>query len=312
MRTDRDSRGDPSRLDPARVRSAFERAAASYDSAAVLHHEVGQRMAERLALVRLQPETILDAGCGTGDAIPELRTRFPPASIVGLDIAAAMLEAARRRVASSTTPERSILARWLGARSTVHGPTGLVRADACRLPFAGGRFDLVWSNLLLQWINEPPRAFSEFNRVLGVGGLLMFTTFGPDTLFELRAAFSGVDQSTHVHRFIDMHDLGDMLVHAGFAEPVMDMERITMTYVDADALMRDLKSTGAHNATFGRPRGLIGRGRWQRVRAALERFRRDGRLPATFEVLYGHAWKPEPRTADDGRAIVHFRSRPER
>jgi len=165
---------------------------------------------------------------------------------------------------------------------------------------------------VLQWINEAPRVFSEFRRVLRVGGLLMFTTFGPDTLLELRSAFAGVDRATHVHRFVDMHDLGDMLVHAGFAEPVMDMERITLTYSDAGALMRDLKRTGARNASVGRPRGLTGRGRWQRMLAGIERFRRDGRLPATFEVVYGHAWKPEPRTSEDGRTIVRFRSRPER
>jgi malonyl-CoA O-methyltransferase len=312
MHADGDLRREPSRLDPTRVRKAFERAAATYDAAAVLHHEVGQRMAERLGLVRLQPETILDAGCGTGDAIPELRTRFPAASIVGLDIATAMLEAARRRAASATTAERSIFARWLGAAGAVRGSTSLVCADAGRLPLASASVGLVWCNLALEWINDPARVFSEFHRVLRVGGLLMFATLGPDTLKELRAAFTAADRKPHVGRFIDMHDLGDMLVHAGFAEPVMDMEKITMTYADADAMMRDLKATGARNATLGRPRGLVGRGRWQRMRAALERFRRHGRLPATFEVVYGHAWKPEPRTTDDGRAIVRFRSRPER
>jgi malonyl-CoA O-methyltransferase len=130
--------------------------------------------------------------------------------------------------------------------------------------------------------------------------------FGPDTLKELRAAFSGIDGATHVGRFIDMHDLGDLLVEAGFADPVMDMETITLTYADGPAMMRELKALGAHNATVGRPRGMMGRERWRRVLAALERFRRDDRLPATYEVLYGHAWKPEPRLAADGRAIVRF------
>jgi malonyl-CoA O-methyltransferase len=305
-----DSRSDPSRLDPARVRRAFERAAATFDSAAVLHHEVGQRMAERLALIKLRPDAILDAGCGTGDAMTELRTRFPPASILGVDVARAMLVAARLRSAAAAVPERSLLGRWLGPRGGAQGAAAFVCADACRLPFAGGRFDLVWSNLTLQWVNEPPRAFTEFHRVLRVGGLLMFTTFGPDTLQELRAAFAGVDRAIHVHRFIDMHDLGDMLVHAGFAEPVMDMEKLTLTYTDAGGLMRDLKATGAQNAAVGRPRGLMGRARWRSVLAALERFRREGRLPATFEVVYGHAWKSEPRTTEDGRAIVRFRTRP--
>ena len=309
MRTDPDSRRDASRLDPRSVRRAFERAATTYDPAAVLQREIGQRMAERLALVKLQPTTILDAGCGTGEALGELRTRFPAAAIVGLDIALAMLSAAHRRSASNVA-ERSLLSRLLGGRLTPSGSTALVCADLCRLPLSAGIFDLVWSNLALQWINEPPIAFAELGRVLRVGGLLMFTTFGPDTLAELRTAFGGIDRAPHVHRFIDMHDLGDMLVQAGFAEPVMDMEKLTLTYADADALMRDLKATGEQNAAVGRPRGLMGRGRWQRLLAALEHFRREGRLPITFEVVYGHAWKPEPRVAADGRASVRVHPRP--
>jgi malonyl-CoA O-methyltransferase len=303
---DDELRRDRSRLDPRSVRRAFERAAATYDSAAVLQREIGQRMAERLALVRLQPEAILDAGCGTGDALTELRTRFPSASIVGLDIALAMLAAAKRRGISAGAAERSILSRLLGPRPPASGGTALVCADACGLPIAPSSFDLVWSNLTLHWINEPPSAFAEFHRVLRVGGLLMFTTFGPDTLTEIRAAFAGVDRATHVSRFIDMHDWGDMLVQAGFAEPVMDMEKLTLTYADASAFMRDLKAIGAQNATLGRPRGLMGRARWQRMLAALEAFRRESRLPATFEVVYGHAWKAERRMTEDGRTIVQF------
>ena len=310
MPSDDDPRRDPSRLDTGRVRRAYEQAAATYDAAAVLHREIGQRMAERLPLVKLEPAAILDAGCGTGDGIAELRTRFPAAMIVGLDVAFAMLTVARRRTQAVGAGERSVLARLFGAARTA-GPGELVCGDACRLPFAGGAFDLVWSNLVLQWINDPPIAFAEFLRALRVGGLLMFTTFGPDTLGELRSAFARVDRATHVSRFLDMHDLGDMLVRAGFAEPVMDMERLALTYADAGALMRDLRATGARNATVGRPRGLTGKGRWQRMLAALDAFRREGRLPATFEVVYGHAWKPEPRVAPDGRAIVrlHPRSR---
>ena len=309
MRTDPDTPRDPSHLDPRSVRRAFERAAATYDSAAVLDREIGQRMAERLALVRLKPRAILDAGCGTGEGLDELRTRYPEAAIVGLDIALAMLAASKRRRSSAPAPERSILARIVRAGSTAPGPSALVCADACRMPLAAGAFDLVWSNLTLQWINDPQIAFAEFHRVLRIGGLLMFTTFGPDTLTELRAAFAGADRATHVSRFIDMHDLGDTLVHGGFAGPVMDMEKLTLTYADAKALMCDLKAIGAQNATVGRPRGLTGRARWQRMIESLEKFRRDGRLPATFEVIYGHAWKPEPRVAADGRAIVRVQPR---
>jgi malonyl-CoA O-methyltransferase len=297
---------DPLRLDPQSVRHAFERAAASYDASAVLQREIGQRMAERLLLVKLQPAAILDAGCGTGDALSELSARYPDAFLVGLDLAYAMLDSARSRAAAANASERSLLARLLGTRAMARREPALLCGDACRLPLAAGTIDLVWSNLTLQWINDASAAFAEFHRVLRVGGLLMFTTFGPDTLKELRAAFAGVDGATHVSRFIDMHDVGDMLVQAGFADPVMDMETITLTYADATTMMRELKAIGAHNATVGRPRGLTGRARWRRVLAALETFRREGRLPATYEVVYGHAWKPEPRFADDGRAIVRF------
>lgn len=301
------SEPDPHRLDPRSLRRAFERAAATYDAAAALQREIGQRMAERLALVKLQPAAILDAGCGTGDALSELSTRYPEAFVLGLDVAHGMLEAARRRTAAARASKRSLFARWFGLLANTGVEPALVCGDACRLPIAPGSVDLVWSNLTLQWINDPVAAFAEFHRVLRSGGLLLFTTFGPDTLKELRAAFAGIDSATHVSRFIDMHDLGDMLMHAGFADPVMDMETITVTYADAIAMMRELKAMGAHNATIGRPRGLIGRGRWQSVLRALEAFRRDGRLPATYEVVYGHAWKPEPRFAADGRAIVRFK-----
>jgi malonyl-CoA O-methyltransferase len=297
---------DPTRLDTASVRRAFERAAATYDSAAVLQREVGQRMAERLALVKLQPRAILDAGCGTGDALAELRTRYPAAFIVGLDFAQPMLLAARQRAVAGIASERTLLARILGPRAGGGHAPALVCADAVRLPFAANSLELVWSNLTLQWINDPMEAFAGFHRVLAVGGLLTFTTFGPDTLLELRTAFSGMDRATHISRFIDMHDLGDMLVHAGFAEPVMDMEKLTLTYADAMTMMRELKAIGAHNATLGRPRGLTGRGRWRKMLDALESFRNEGRLPATFEVVYGHAWKPEPRVTPDGSAIVRF------
>ena len=176
------------------------------------------------------------------------------------------------------------------------------------LPLPGVAFDLVWSNLALQWTNDLPRAFAEMRRVMKVGGLFTFTTFGPDTLKEIRAAFARADGHTHTNRFTDMHDLGDMLVAAGFADPVMDMEQLTLTYADAGALMRELKQIGATNATRGRPHGLMGRGRWQRALGALEATRREGRIPATYEVVYGHAWKGEPRRTAEGHPIMkHFR-----
>ena len=300
---------DPYRLDARSVRRHFERAAATYDAAAVLHCEVGRRMSERLGLIKLQPASILDAGCGTGEALAELRARYPQAALVGLDLAFGMVTAARRRVAALQGGRGEALARMIDPHVSSPGTYCFVCGDAARLPLAGASVDLVWSNLVLQWIEDPVAAFEEFLRALRVGGLLLFTTFGPDTLKELRAAFAGVDAATHVSRFVDMHDLGDALVEAGFADPVMDMETITLTYADARSMMRELKALGAHNATVGRPRGLMGRERWRRALAVLERFRREGRLPATYEVVYGHAWKPEPRFAADGSAIVRFEQR---
>ena len=304
---------DPPDLDRRQVRRAFERAAATYDQAAVLQREVGRRMAERLGLVRMQPETILDAGCGTGVALGELHARYPDARLIGLDLALNMTLAARDRAGAAVRSTRSLLGRVLGPLA----PAREIRpwcicGDIASLPIKPASIDLVWSNLTLQWVGDPQKAFAECRRVLRVGGLLSFTTFGPDTLKELRAAFLAADRATHVGRFVDMHDLGDMLVHAGFADPVMDMETLTVTYGDAIGLMRDLKAIGAHNVTAGRPRGMMGRQRWQRMLAALETTRRDGRLPATFEVVYGHAWKPEPRMTDDGSAIIRVEPRARR
>jgi len=161
---------DPFRLDPRSVRHAFERAAASYDASAILQREVGQRMAERLVLVKLQPLAILDAGCGTGDALSELSARYPEAFVVGLDLAYAMLDAARRRAAATHASERSLFARLLGTRASARRDPRLVCGDVCHLPLASGTVDLVWSNLTLQWINDAAAAFGEFHRVLRAGG----------------------------------------------------------------------------------------------------------------------------------------------
>jgi malonyl-CoA O-methyltransferase len=287
------------------VRRHFARAALTYDGSAVLQREIGGRLAERLDPMKLVPGAVLDVGCGTGDAQAELAARYPSARYVGLDIALPMLEAARAKARLSRSAVARIFAALGGARSGTE--PRFVCGDVAALPFAAATFDLVWSNLALQWVADPPAAFAEMNRVLTVDGLALFTTFGPDTLKEVRAAFAGVDRHVHVSRFVDMHDIGDMLVAAGFADPVMQMDMMTLTYDDASAMLRDLKAIGATNAAHARPRALMGRRRWQRALAALDASRRDGRLTATFEVIYGHAWKVAPRRTRAGDAIVQFR-----
>ena len=284
-------------LEKRAVRRSFGRAAETYDAAAVLQEEICARMLGRLEYVKHRPQAILDAGSGTGNAIPALLSRYPGVDIIALDFAPAMLERARRRI------------KWWQTFPGLRVPLHPVCADIEGLPLAPGSVGLVWSNLALQWVDELACALSEMHRVLAPGGLIMFSTFGPDTLKELKRAYQGVDGHTHVNRFVDMHDIGDTLVAAGFADPVMDMEQLTLTYADARALMRDLKAIGAHNATRGRPGGLSGRSMLRAVERNYEVFRRDGKLPATFEVIYGHAWKPEPRLSPAGHPVIEIRSR---
>ena len=289
---------DAAQFDKRLLRRSFERAAQSYDAAAVLQHEVCRRMDERLDLIKLQPLTILDAGSGTGNALAALRGRYPPARVIALDLALAMLQRGRGRTSSP----------WW--KSLLRSPSDALCGDIERLPLAAHSVDLVWSNLALQWVNDPDKAFGEFHRVLKPGGLLMFSTFGPDTLKELRAAFAtsaGVERHTHVSRFIDLHDIGDILVKRGYADPVMDAEPFTLTYSDVRGLMRDLKSIGAHNVTHDRAPGLTGKSRLAAVTQAYETLRRDGKLPATFEVVYGHAWKPLPRVSADGKRVIDIK-----
>ncbi|MBL8482172.1 MAG: methyltransferase domain-containing protein, partial [Rhodocyclaceae bacterium] len=191
--------------------------------------------------------------------------------------------------------------RWLPMRA--RGPLR-VCADGRALPFGAGAFDLAWSNLMLHWVPDPLAIFREVHRVLSVGGVFLFSTLGPDSLVELRRAMAASGRAAQVHDFIDMHDLGDMLVAAGFEAPVMDVDYLTLTYADLAALRNDLRHNGACNALAGRARGLLGRAAGRRVYAAADQLRREGRLPLTLEVVYGHAWKPEPRTSADGRAII--------
>ena len=251
-------------------------------------------MLERLQYVKLAPGRILDAGCGSGCA--QLAEAYPDAQVLGLDFAYPMLQAARAR--------RPWLQRMLGRERSDY-----LCADFAAVPLAAASVDLVWSNLALHCSADPMPALRELQRVLKVGGLLMFSCYGPDTLAELRGAFAAADGAAHVHSFLDMHDLGDMLGACGYADPVMDMELITLTYADLDALFADLRATGQVNVLAERRRSLTARGVFSAMRAHYAGLERDGRLPASFEIVYGHAWKPAQRLTEDGRAIVALHPR---
>lgn len=281
-------------LDKRRVRRSFDRAAATYDQVAVLQREVCERMAERLQFIKFEPQTILDAGSGTGYGSRLLRERYAKARLIELDIAPAMLRASR-----SHQPTWKRLLPFLAAQEQVCG-------DIEALPLRAGSVGMIWSNLAMQWCNDLDATFAGMWRALESGGLLMFSTFGPDTLKELRQSFGALDGHAHVNRFLDMHDIGDALMRNGFAAPVMDMETVTLTYDDLAGLMHDLKALGAHNANQGRGRGLLGKSAWQRLQQQYEALRRDGKLPATYEVVYGHAWKGEKKPAPGEAQVVRF------
>ncbi len=263
---------NPPRLDKKAVRKSFNRCAARYDDSAVLQREVLSRLLQRLDYIKLDPALILDLGCGTGQAIKPLRKRYGKAQILALDMAEAMLEQSRKQFGLFDR-------KWL------------VNADMEHLPLQDECVDLVFSSLALQWSNDLPGSFAEFKRIGRPGGLLMFTTFGVNTLSELRDSFSALDNSPRVHQFMDMHDIGDMMLGAGLSQPVMDMEQITLQYKSFRDLLDDLKSIGATNAEKGRSRGLMTAGKLRRLQKAYEEIAfEDGCYRASYEVVYGHAW----------------------
>jgi malonyl-CoA O-methyltransferase len=288
-------------IDLARVRSLFADPA-RVASADFLRREVASRMFERLELVKTAPRRVLDAGCGTGPDIAQLQTMYPAAQVLGVDASPRMLLQA---AGGPGQAPRSFLSRLLPSKAGVD----FVCADFGNLPFGPNSIDLVWSNLALHWHPQPDRVFAEWRRTLRVDGLLMFCNFGPDTFRELRAAFAALDDAPHALPFVDMHDFGDQLVEAGFTTPVMDMETITVTYDTASALLADVRAFGG-NPLATRRRGLVGRAAWGRMLAALEAGRHpDGKLHLTFEIVYGHAFRPAPKVTAAGEAIVRFQPR---
>lgn len=278
---------NPFALDRAQMRSAFERAASSYDGAAALQRNVADQLLERLDIVRIAPKRILDVGCGTGYCSDWLARRYGGAHVIATDVAQAMLQRARRRAWWHWSAWRR---RYVGG-------------DAERLPFASASVDLIVSSLTLQWC-QPAAAFAEFRRVLRPGGLLLFTTFGPDTLKELRQAWSAVDNRPHVHSFLDLRDVGDLLLASGFADPVVDIERMVLKYPAVLDVLRDLKRIGAHNVAHERARGLTGKRGFSEFRRAYEALAGTDGVPVTYEVVFGHAWAP---TAEQVRHHGHER-----
>jgi malonyl-CoA O-methyltransferase len=263
-------------LDPHAIAASFGAASRSYDAAAWLQTAARDELLSRLDLLRAPPSAVLDLGAGTGLAALQIKRRFPRAVVTAADIAPPMLEVARKR-------------------SRFWRPIRCVQADARALPFDAASFDLVFSNLMLQWLVPPDIALAEMRRVLKPGGLLLLSSFGPETLRELRAAWEAGDAGVHVNDFIDVHDLGSALARAGFAEPVLDVDRLVRHYADARALMRELKALGAHNMDERRARGLTGRGPFNRMNAAYEAQRVPAGLPATWQLVYAVAWSHADR-----------------
>lgn len=290
-------------IDANRVRALFaepQRVAA----ADFLRREIAERMHERLSLVKIAPQRVLDAGCGAGPDLGTLQKTYPAAQILGIDASPAMLAGARAP-APAMRSLNQMLSRLMPAKAGVD----LLCGDFGTLPFGPNTIDLVWSNLALHWHPQPDRVFAEWRRVLRVDGLLMFSNFGPDTFKELRSAFTALDETPHTLPFVDMHDFGDQLVEAGFSTPVMDAERITVTYSTVDALLADVRAVGG-NPLATRRRGLIGRAAWGRMVDALEAMRGpDGKIGLSFEVIYGHAFRPVPKTTAAGESIVRFQPR---
>ena len=261
-------------LDKKKIIFYFNRAAASYDSVAALQPTVGNTLLQRLAGIRLQPQTILDLGCGTGQASLRLQSTYPTAQIIAFDKAAAMLKQGQYKAPSV----HNARLHWLNG-------------EAESLPFRNHSIDLVYSNLMLHWSNDFAGTLSEIKRILKPNGLLLFTLVGTDTLKELRSCWAQADNRPHVHVFPDLHDIGDILTQVNFSDSVLDIEHFTLRYATVVDLMRDLKQLGAQNTATERHRALTSKKALRTVVDAYECFRdSQGKLPATWEIVYGHAW----------------------
>jgi malonyl-CoA O-methyltransferase len=272
------------------VKRSFDKAAETYDEAAFLQREVTDRLIERFNFIPLQPRVILDLGAGTGYSTAKLEYCFKKAKIIAFDLAEKMLVKNKERK------------RWFDRKRYVCG-------DAERIPFNDNSFDLVFSNLMLHWTNHLGMTIREIYRVLKPEGLLLFSTLGPDTLYELRQSWSTIDDRAHVHPFLDMHIIGDHLQQASFQDPVVDMEFISITYNDLKKIFLDLKNLGTHNINKNRLRGLTGKSKFDRFIHAYEKYRNtEGLIPVTYEVIYGLGWKGEKSFHQKGEISIPLES----
>ena len=251
-----------------KIRNTFNSASSNYNDNAFLQNEIANRLAEKLKVISIKPQTIIDLGSGTGFLSEKTAKIFPNSILVCVDFA-----------------QQSLLENSQNLK---------VCANAYELPFASNSVDFIVSNLMMQWCPDLTTLFNECFRVLKPQGLFLFTTFGPDTLKELKRSWSVVDSSAHVNNFIDMHDIGDQMLQSGFQSPIMEMEKLTLTYEKVVDLMQDLKAIGAQNVA-NRSKALTGKTKFKKMIEMYESYRSDGKLPATYEVIYGHAWKNEKK-----------------
>ncbi len=272
------------------IARSFSAAAASYDKASILQQEVGKRLLERLELLKSAPKRILDIGSGTGFLTCQLQAKFPHSQIIGVDLAPGMVNYAKSKQSWKIWKKQPFY----------------LCADAEHLPFKAQSIDLIFSNLSLQWCSSLPAVFKEMKRLLKPTGLLFFSTFGPQTLYELRKSWHTVDNFTHVNEFTDMHDIGDHLLRTPFVDPVMDMEILTLTYSKIQTLFQDLKNTGAHNLNVNRRKGFLSKNAFLHLLQNYEKFKYDNVYPATFEIIYGHAWQAQLETYPQKEGVVHI------
>ena len=273
-------------FDKKTTRLHFERAADTYDASAVLQKEIAKRLTERLDYIKHSPKTVLDVGSGTGFITRDLLKRYPKSSIIALDLALSMARKSQQHGGWFRKPL-------------------VVCADAEQLPIKPESIELLISGLMLQWSNDLKQTFTGFHSVLAPNGLLLFSTFGPETLREMRESWASVDNVPHTSNFLDMHEIGDALLQSGFINPVTDMEMITMTYANVRQLMRDIKQIGASNTHSDRSKGLMGKQKLKAFEAAYEQFKTDENLyPATWEIIYGHAWVGEGLKLDNFDRVI--------